>query len=208
MRGTSKPAVRVVAALLGYVVLFAAAPASGGEIESVRVWRDGGRYLSSIRAGIDAPPAAVFAAMTDYSHLARLNPAVRKSRIVASWSEHHHRVYTETRLCVLWFCATLGQTQDMIGRPVDSLEATLVPHTGHFSEGHARWRFEAGPPGTTRLRFDSELVPAFWMPPGLNVWMLRHMMVREAERTIEGLETVYRSEVAAEPGTAAQPKNQ
>jgi len=185
-----------------------AAPAAGGEIESVRVTRDGERYLAAIRSSVDAPPAAVFAAMTDYANLARLNPAVRESRIVATYSENHHRVYTETLLCVLWFCATLRQTQDMVGHPYDALEAILIPNTGHFRQGHARWRFETGAAGTTRLHFDSELEPAFWMPPVLDVWVLRHMLTREAARTIEGLEAAYRREAPGKSAPPGQAKNQ
>lgn len=196
--GTARP-VLVLA-----ICLLLIADSRAGEITSIGVSRDGEFYRSTVRAIVNAPPQAVFAAMTDYENLIRLNPAVIKSRIVKQWSDDRHRVYTETRLCALWFCVNLGQTQDMVRYPPDRLEAVLVPHTGHFRSGYANWRFDPGGQRNTKLSFDSTLEPSFWIPPVLDVWILKRMLENEARRTIAGLEAAYR----ASPNPVPQPKNQ
>jgi hypothetical protein len=193
-------------AVLRTVILVAgslgAAPLWAGVVYSVDVTRVGEAYRVSIESRVEAPPAAVFALFTDYERLSRISPSIRESRIVARFDPWLHRVRTVTRLCVLIFCVDLIQVQDMAQYPPHEIVATVLPQYSNLSCGSGRWRI-AGDGSATHLSFEAQLVPDFWVPPLIGPALLRHMLRKEAERTISGLERLSRSGRSAqgrEPG--------
>lgn len=172
--------------------LFAAANA--GEINSVVVKKTGRIYKMSIDALIDAPRPSVFAALTNYDELTAISPAIIESRELLEYSPLRHRMRMVTRLCVLFFCSSIRQTQDMEQLANGDLTATIVPEDSNLHGGDARWRLTPRDEATTHLLFDATLEPAFWIPPVIGSALVSHMLTREAERTVEGLELIYQQE--------------
>jgi hypothetical protein len=182
--------------------------AHAAQVLGVRVTRDDGRFLIGMRIMIDAPAAAVFRALQDYSAMKRYNPDLRAVRIQSTGVRGRVRLFTTIHTCVLVFCKTLHQEQIMTaiaGAQGGVLEAELLPHGGAFQAGSGRWSVKAchSAPSMTCLSARIELVPAFWVPPVIGPWVLRRKMAEEARLTSAGLELMARKRSSPQAGARA-----
>lgn len=171
-----------------------AAPAGAATIETLTVRHDGPRYQVEMSVQLRAPPAAAYAAFADPANLARINPAVQQATVLQRGGDGQARIYTEVHVCALLYCKLLRQTQDMRYAPRPDggeLSADVVAEGSDFRYGHARWQFQ--PDGAaTRLHFQAELEPAFWIPPVVGPWLVERSLREEAERTSAGIERLAR----------------
>lgn len=169
--------------------------AAAGEIRAVQVARRGSHFTILMRLAFAAPPWAVFAALQDYAAMPHYNPDLRSVRVEPTGEPGRIRLFTLVHACVLIFCRTLHQEQIMsatAGAHGGVLRATLVPHGGSFRSGHARWTVRLCRRGREPTCLDARihLQPAFWVPPLIGPWMLRHKMEQEARRSGRGLEQI------------------
>ena len=186
-----KPRVRAVLCAALALACFAK-PAAAAEIRSVQVARRGSHFTILMRVAFKAPPWAVFAALQDYAAMPRYNPDLRSVRIEPSGEPGRIRLFTVVHACVLIFCRTMHQEQIM-SATADArggvLRAALVPHGGSFRSGHASWTVRPCRRGHEPTCLDARihLQPAFWVPPLIGPWILRHKMDQEARRSGYGL---------------------
>ncbi len=184
------------------------ATAYAAQLSDVRVTRQGARFLMRMRIALDAPPAAVFAALQDYQAMPRYNPDLRSVRVEPTGQPDRVRLFSTVHACVLFLCKTLHQEQLMTAEPRAHggvLRARLLPGAGDFREGRGLFRVKPcrAPDPRTCLDVRLELVPGFWVPPMIGPWAIRIMLYREAERTAAGLEQVARRAGQSPPGTEA-----
>lgn len=187
---------RASAALCAALALACVAqPAAAAQIRSVQVTRRGSQFTILMRLAFQAPPWAVFAALQDYAAMPRYNPDLRSVRIEPTGEPGRIRLLTIVHACVLIFCRTLHQEQIMTATADargEVLRAALVPHGGSFRSGHASWTVRPCRTGGAPTCLDAriELQPAFWVPPLIGPWILRHKMYQEARRSGHGLERI------------------
>jgi len=164
--------------------------ASAGEIQSLQVTRDGARYHVEMEVRLQAPAAAAYSAFATPGNLPRINPAVQRVQVFDQRPDETARIYTEVRVCAMFYCKTLRQMQDMRYAPRPDggdLHAELLPAQSDFSYGRADWHFR--PAGAaTQMHFSAELEPAFWIPPLLGPWLVERSLREEAQRTAAGIE--------------------
>lgn len=173
-------------ALLSVCLLPALALA--GEL-SINVGQRGSFYVVEVDAQIDAQAERLRALITDYENLDRLSDSILESEIRETYSPVRHSVFTFSRVCVAIFCRDLEQVQLVEQRADGDIVMTIPPDQGDFSRGSARWHFEAARSGT-RMRFHSELEPAFWVPPVIGPLLIRHALRRETRESIEKLQAL------------------
>jgi uncharacterized protein YndB with AHSA1/START domain len=173
----------VVRRLLGCALLAAPLLSRAGGVLDSSVSYDAGVYTLSIEALINAPADRVYHLITNYDHLHAINPAVRESRILRTYSPEKHRIRTVTRVCVLFYCRDVTQSQDMVQSPGYLIEANILPQDSDFQRGSARWRLTAEGEVTV-MRFRAELVPAFFMPPLIGPWLIRREMVNQISEIV------------------------
>ena len=155
---------------------------AGGVLDS-SVSYDAGVYTLSIEARIDAPAAMVYRLITDYDHLQDINPAVRESRILRTDGPEKCRIHVVTRVCVLFYCRDITQSQDMVQSPGYRIEATILPEYSDFRSGRAQWRLT--PEGdATVMHFRAELEPDFFMPPLIGPWLIRREMASQIKEIV------------------------
>jgi hypothetical protein len=181
----------VVAALL-----LIPAAAQAGRILDSSVTLDDGVYSISVAARIAAPADTVYRFITDYDRLTTINTAIRESRIIRTDGPDRHRVRTVIRACILFFCRSVLQVQDMERHAGHRLVAVIIPEASDFRQGRAEWRL-AGAGADTTMYFEAKLEPAFWVPPVIGPWLFRNKIVSEL------LESAAHMEAAA-AGQAAQ----
>ena len=152
-----------------------------------KVIHKSGVYTLSLDAWIRAPMPQVHDMLTDYTHLERVNPAVKESEIIHSSSPVHHRVRTLIVACIAFFCKELIQMWDVEQQHDYVIAATIVPELSNFHSGYANWALSGENDGT-RLRFTIQLEPSFWMPPLIGPWLIRYKLRKEALESVENLE--------------------
>jgi ribosome-associated toxin RatA of RatAB toxin-antitoxin module len=163
---------------------------AGGVLDS-SVSYEAGVYSLSIEALIDAPAKMVFRLITDYDHLHDINPAIRESRILRTYSPEKYRIRTVTRVCVLFYCRDVTQSQDMVQLPGYTIEAEILPQDSDFRRGRGQWRLTAEGDSTV-MHFRAELVPDFFMPPLIGPWLIRREMVDQIREIVMIIEARYR----------------
>ena len=167
------------------VVLWSSAAAAGTILGS-GVQHVDDRYQLFVTAHIDAPPQRVLHTITDYARLAAINPAFESSAVLRQDADSA-RVRTRIRVCILVFCKSVVQVQDLhYPGPLD-IEATMVPGAGDFRAGVAHWSLLPSG-GGTQLQFHAWFVPDFWVPPVIGPWLIRRKLVQEVEVTMVHIE--------------------
>lgn len=172
------------------------------DIRQIDVHHEDERYFLSLEAYLDAPPTAVFAVITDYENIARLHRRVRESRVLRRVDDHTVEVYTLLKGCVAAiFCKSLERVERIDETPPSELVATVVAEKSDFASGSVRWRLEADGEGT-RLRYESQMDPDFWVPPVLGDRMLESSISRTTREMIRRVEERARTLAVTETDTA------
>jgi len=175
--------------VLGMLML--AAPVSAEEILDSWVTHDAGTYRMSVDINIQAPSAIVHQRITDYAHLPEINPSIEESEVLEVLGPYRHRVRSIVKVCILFYCRHVNQVQDISQTGRDVLEAVTLPELSDFRRGLARWRL-TGNGAATRLQFNAEFEPDFWVPPLIGPWLIKRKLVYEVADTARRIErTVY-----------------
>lgn len=192
--------------LAGYcsLLLVLALPARAGDLLDIAITHDGDRYTISMDALLLTRPNASWDVMRDYKNLPAINNSIHQTTLLAhNAAIHTSRVASVVKVCVWFFCRELQQTQDMratIEKDHLLLTADIIPAQSDFKSGHGRWQFMPHPIGT-RMLFNAELEPDFWIPPLIGPWLIKRKMHAEALETIAGIETAVKATQQPNPQT-------
>lgn len=188
----------MIARLLVSVWCLGIAQGQAGEVLNVMVERFDQRYIVEIDARFNASAERLRELLTDYPHLNRINDSIQHSEVLEVNSPQQHCVRTEARVCVAMLCKKVVQVQDVSVLPDGDILATIRATRSDFSYGVARWEFQKeAEAATTRMRFRSELEPAFWVPPLIGPWLIRRALQDEALKSVTNLERL--AEITAPP---------
>lgn len=181
------------------LILFAlaATPAWVARVQSLSVGDHDGVYVVDMHAKLNATPAEVYAVLTDYRALPRINPAIRSARVLSRSQGGAVRVATVMRACVWFYCKVLHQVQRMTATPPHRLCAVVVPSQSDFRSGRARWRVERCGRATC-IAFHARLQPDFWVPPLIGPWLIQRKLRDEALVTARGIERLARAGVGGQ----------
>lgn len=169
--------------------LIAAPAAQAAELLKSHAEEANGRYRVEVIMRVAVPPAQAYAALTDYAHLSRLNPDILSSKVLGR-DDEGIRVRLETRACVMFFCRTLKQVED-VEELAGAIYARVEPEHSDFRLGKLLWEIARDGQGS-RVSFRAELEPDVWVPPLLGPWAVKSALRQQAQHTIENLETTRR----------------
>ncbi|MGD8514886.1 MAG: SRPBCC family protein [Granulosicoccaceae bacterium] len=177
--------------VFAFCLCLLAQPVVASEIVTASVKHADKRYFVELDMLIDADPDRVHKLLTDFNNLGRLNDSIKSSEIVYSLDERTHRVRVVTKACVMFFCKTIRQVQDVEQLANNIIVATVVPEQSDFDYAHARWSIRPEN-GKTRVTFSSDLKPSFWVPPLIGPPLIKNKLHDEAIGTVETLERLAR----------------
>jgi Polyketide cyclase / dehydrase and lipid transport len=167
-------------------------------IDRLSVAQTGARYTIEMRVHLDVPARAAYAVFANPDNLRKLNSDVREARIVAHGPRGAIDLYSRIRVCVLWLCRAMHQTQRMTFIPSSDggeVDATVLPSGGDLREGRAQWTFSRAGAGT-RLDMRAQLEPAFRVPPLIGPWLVKRWLRGQVELTATNLERLARAQPA------------
>lgn len=180
--------------LLLFVLALGAARAPAAQVSELSVAHAKGVFTARGTFTIDAPPAAVRAALTDYDHLDRLTPAILESRLMRK-EAGGALVFTRSRACAGWFCRELKKVEDVVVSG-DSIVATARPDQSDVVMSVTRWRVSASGSGTS-VAWESRFDPRFAVPPLVGPALVKRALAREAAVHAAGIERTARERVRA-----------
>lgn len=158
------------------------------DIDAVDVHHDGDRYFLSLEVHLDAPPAAVFAVITDYENIHQLHRRVRESKVIRRLDPRTVEVFTLVKGCLAAvFCKSIRRVERITEIPPTELVATVIPGQSDLASGTVRWRLEPASGGTL-LRYDSDVEPDFWVPGLLGDTLLQASISRTTRDMIQQVE--------------------
>jgi len=167
-------------------------PSAGGAvcIGEMEVTERAGSYHTLVEAGLEAPAPAVWRALTDYSNYVRLSPSIRRVQRLGRGESGTERVRTWSEACVFGFCKQIRQVQELRQLAFGELRAQLLPGDD-IASGQAAWSL-AAEGQASRLRFEAEMKPAFWVPPLVGSWAIRRALEQELTTSLYNLERMAR----------------
>ena len=169
------------------VVVLAAVPAYGFDLLRLEITTSKGAYDVDMAFTVDAPPARIIAALTDYDSPNRLNPDVEAMHVVAQEGDVT-RVRTEFRACALVFCRDLAMLQD-VSVSDSHIVADIVPTAGQFSAGRYDWHITRTTDDTSLVEFRATVKYEFFVMPVIGRAILRNQLRKQLLLTVANLET-------------------
>ncbi len=195
----------VIRSLLAVALCGVAARARAASIDQLTVTEGAGRYHIEVRAHLSVRAGDAYAVFADLRNLRSINSDVREARILGRRGAGSVELYTVFRACVLWYCRSIHETQEMTfarGAEGGEVAAVVRPGSGDFRSGRARWLFRSAGGGTD-LEASAELEPTFRVPPLVGPWLVKRWLRGETERAVANIEALARSAVTASlPRTA------
>lgn len=177
--------------LRALTLLLAALPASAGAADFLRtdVSHDDPLYRVNFEVRLKAPAPAIHRLLTDYDRLDRLSPRVAESRRLPAAAGKPERMRLVVEVCVWVFCKNLRRVMDIEPRPEGDILSLADPNEGDFS--HVREQWKIYPEAThTRLRYEAEYTPAFFVPPLVGPWLIKRKLHDELVIVVERLEAL------------------
>lgn len=166
----------------------------GAEQPEVDVHRDRDHYLIEVDARIQAPAARVMAVLEDFGRLPRLHDSITRASVLTV-KDGRSRVHMQLEDCLLLFCMVLDQTLVFEkGAEAKELTALMDPAASDFSYGRMHWALREESARLSRLHYEADVVPDFWIPPFIGPWLLKRKFRKAALEMTESL-----GRLAAEP---------
>lgn len=188
----------------GVTMALAACGAGAADILRLEMAEEASRVSLRLEAELDAPPADVYAVITDYAALANLHRHVLESRVVRRIDPGTVDVYTRVRGCVAAvFCRSVIRVERITERPPTELLAEVLPEASDFAFGIVRWRLVPAGDGT-RVEYETEVEPDFWVPKLFGRQLLQSFLRRTTEETIAQVEVLARRRHAAAAAPAGE----
>ena len=159
---------------------------AAGELLNAHVAHKDDHYLLHLDMRIKARYAEVYKVIVDYNHIPQINDSIKSSKEL--WHKgKRHRVRIVGEGCIWIFCHTIRQVVDVTERDDGYIISITDPAHSDLKYGRALWHLiDEGK--TTRVQYNADFVPNFWVPPLIGPMIFKHRLLEEGQKTINGIE--------------------
>ena len=166
--------------LLPALLLLSCGPAGAVEILDASVEKKDGVYHVLGSSLVEAPPEFIYATLIDFDNFHKISSGIAETRFVDSDTPGELLGYTRIEACVLFFCRSAEKLERVEATPHTEIRTESIPDKSDFKINNARWTLV--PQGNvTRLVYEAEFQPDFWMPPLISTWAVKRKLVDSAE---------------------------
>lgn len=170
------------------LVLLPAFSVQAAEFESIDVRFEDDVYRVHAVARIDAGMRAVRAVITDYDHMHWITGAVLEAKVLERPAQDIAVVFVRSRACFSIFCKTIEQVQRVDSRDANAIIFETIPGRGDLKRGSSEWNLETIDEGRTRLTWNMEMEPDFWVPWLIGPGLVTSGLADEGRDMINGIE--------------------
>jgi hypothetical protein len=176
-------------ALLLAGCLCSCAPALAADLQEVTVERVEDRYRLRSETLFDASAASLYVVLTDYDQFEKISSVFTVSRSIGPDELGRPQFYNAMEGCVLFFCVSFERYGHLELDPETRIRAIVDPDRSDFKYSVESWQLlEAD--GRTRLIYEFEMEPAFWVPPVIGPFYIRRALRAGAVRAVDRIEAM------------------
>jgi hypothetical protein len=168
-------------------LLFLPLAAQGADVLRSSVTRQDGRYLMHMETVVQAPLSRVHSLLKDYKNFTRFNSIFKQVKFLGHLEDGGIRMGVSSEFCILAICQDFDWIQDVHFLPGGDIPITIVPDQGDFRQGNGRWRL-IPVEGGTRLSFDLDLTPKYWIPPVFGTLLAQQKFSKDVFKFAQELE--------------------
>ena len=161
------------------------------EVESVMAQRTGDRYQVGFTMTVAIPESFAREILEDPDRVVEVNEELQSVTHLPSNAPGVRRFRDHTSACVWMFCVDYENTLKMQILDNNDIRLEVEPALSEFEHGVFTWRTRPLGPARTRIRFQSESTPGFWIP---STAMLQKRMKKGIYKMLAHMECEYRQE--------------
>lgn len=169
-------------------LLAVSSPTIAGQLITLSITENNGEFESDIVALFDAPAEHVYAVITDYRHIYRINPSIVETELLPAEIEGVTRVRNVIQHCFLVFCTEVELVEDVAEVDHGLLVALTVPEASSFGPGIAMWHIHPFGKGRTRVQYRASIKPDFFIPPVIGSLVIKSNIQRELTTSFKRIE--------------------
>ncbi len=171
------------------LILICGTTTHAAELTKVSVDRQDGRYSLKSTTYFDAPQAALYRVLTDYTQFTRFSSAFVEAENREPDERGRPRFYTRMEGCVLWFCKSYIRYGYLELKPKYDIVSITDPELSNFKYARERWRLiDKG--DKTVMIYEFEMEPAFWIPPVVGPYFIKRSLARGGGDAVNRIEAL------------------
>lgn len=178
------------------------APAAG----AFNIERSEARYVDKhfryeLVVTLDAPIERVEEVLRNYADYPALNHRILSANVLERPAPDVVTLETTVELCFGWFCRNVTRVE-RVQESKYTLLAVADPKRSDVKFSETRSVLSPGHPGSTRVKYETNVVPGFWVPPVGGRRMLLRMLENETRELFMSVEEKAKDtpQPAAPPG--------
>ena len=159
-----------------------------GELISSQVDYDDGNFSINVVMNINADMDKTRDVLMDYKQTALYNDNIVKVEFLYSTPSGKQVGRVEIRDCLLIFCRTLVQVQELEKLPTGDIRIHVLPDQSDYHKGEYLWQLSSGPDGITHLKVDATIAPRITIPPLIGPVLIAQKLKKRMINVITKLE--------------------
>jgi hypothetical protein len=174
------------AAALGLCALESIAYAA--QIRTLDIDRESGRYSLYADTFLQAPPGEIFDVLLDYDRFNRISSVYKEFGYLDPAPDGTPIVFTRMEGCLLKiYCLSMRRVERLEADKPGHIRTVTLPEQSDFRYSVSEWTLEPEGAGT-RVIYELEMEPDFWVPPIIGPWYLKRILRRGGTVAITRIE--------------------
>ena len=157
-----------------------------GELLKAYVNEIDDHYILHLDMRVEADYDSVYEVLMDFSKMMEVNNSITSSKLLES-DDKIHKLYFVSEGCIWFFCREVKQLVTVTEMGQGYIISETHPEESDLSFGRTLWQvIDDGE--TTRLKYNADFVPDFWIPPFFGSAIFQDRMLEEGKKTVHGIE--------------------
>ena len=174
--------------LFGAALLLLASNTFAGELLESYVDKKEDHFIIHLDMRIDAEFEDVYEVLIDFNNLPAVNDTIESSELIKT-EDRSHVVRFVSNGCVWVICQRVTQLVKVKEYGRGYIMTEVIPDKSDMKYGRTLWHV-INEGETTRIKYDSDLVPNFWLPPLVGASIFQSRLLEEGIKTINGIENL------------------
>lgn len=179
------PRLKTTLPAIALVLLSAAVQAA--DLLDVKVEKEEARYYLYSETEFGVGQEALYELLTDYEQFEKFTSAIVDAKNLDLDDKGRPGFYARMQGCALLFCKSFVRHGFLVLSPLDEIVAVAIPGKSGFHYSRERWQLIPTDEGT-RLIYDFEMEPAFWIPPVIGPFFIQRALKNGAIRAVDRIE--------------------